>query len=130
MYDLREFKIIHYENYNILSGYGNGKKRQVRLDEKQVAFYSPDDDKRAKKERAAAVAKAQDLVADPSKYKRATSYGAAKYVKNLVFDEKTGEILASKQKPIFNEAKLVEEEKFDGYYAIVTSEWKESDEKI
>lgn len=108
----------------------NGKKRQVRLDEKQVAFYSPDYDKRAKKERAAAVAKAKDLVAEPSKYKRATSYGAAKYVKNLVFDEKTGEILDSKQKPIFDEAKLMEEEKFDGYYAIVTSEWKERDEII
>ena len=61
---------------------------------------------------------------------RATSYGAAKYVKNLVFDEKTGEILASKQKPVFDESKLKEEEKFDGYYAIATSEWKASDEKI
>ena len=85
----------------------NGKKQKVRLDEKQVAFYSPDYDKRAKKERAAAVAKAKDLVADPSKYKRATSYGAAKYVKNLVFDDKTGEILDSKQKPVFDEAKLI-----------------------
>jgi len=107
-----------------------GKKKQVRLDEKQVVFYSPDYDKRAKAERAVAVAKAQDLINDPSKYKRATSYGAAKYVKNLVFDEKTGEIVTSKQKPIFDEAKLIEEEKFDGYYAIVTSELKESDDKI
>jgi transposase len=107
-----------------------GNKQQVRLDEKQVVFYSPDYGKRAKAERANAVATALDLVADPSKYKRATSYGAAKYVKNLVFDDKTGEILDSKQKPIFDEAKLREEEKYDGYYAIVTSEWKESDEKI
>jgi transposase len=107
-----------------------GKKKQVSLNEKHVVFYSPDYDKRAKEERAAAVAKAQDLIADPSKYKRATSYGAAKYVKNLVFDDKTGEILASKQKPIFDMAKLLEEEKFDGYYAIVTSELHESDDKI
>lgn len=107
-----------------------GKKKQVRLDEKHVVFYSPDYDRRAKEERAAAVAKARDLAADPSKYKRATSYGAAKYVKNLVFDDKTGEILDSKQKPFFDEGKLREEEKFDGYYAIVTSEWKESDNRI
>jgi transposase len=107
-----------------------GKKKQVRLDEKQVIFYSPDYDKRAKAERATTVAKAQDLINDPSKYKRATSYGAAKYVKNLIFDEKTGEILTSKQKPMFDEAKLMEEEKYDGYYAIVTSELKESDDKI
>jgi len=107
-----------------------GKKKQVRLEEKQVVFYSPDYDKRAKADRAIAVAKAQDLINDPSKYKKATSYGAAKYVKNLVFDEKTGEILTSKQKPIFDEAKLIEEEKFDGYYAIVTSEMKESEDTI
>jgi transposase len=30
----------------------------------------------------------------------------------------------------FDEEKLREEEKFDGYYAIVTSEYKESDDKI
>ena len=37
-------------------------------------------------------------------------------MKNLVFDKKTGEILTSKQKPVFDAAKLKEEEKFDGYY--------------
>jgi transposase len=107
-----------------------GEKVQVRLGEKQVVFYSPDYDKKAKAERAVVIAKAQELINDPSKYKRATSYGAAKYVKNLVFDKKTGEIVTSKQKPIFDEAKIIEEEKFDGYYAIVTSEMKETDDKI
>jgi len=107
-----------------------GVKKRMRLDEKQVVFYSPDYDKRAKADRAAAVAKAQDLVKDPSKYKQATSYGAAKYVKNLVFDENTGEILPSKQKPVFDEEKLIEEERYDGYYAIATSEWREDDQMI
>ena len=107
-----------------------GKKKKVQLDEKQVVFYSPDYDKRAKADRAATVAKAQELVNKPAKYRRATSYGAAKYVNNLVFDESTGEILTSKQRPIFNEEKLMEEEIYDGYYAIVTSEWQEEDHKI
>ena len=107
-----------------------GKRNAVQLDEKQVVFYSPDYDRRAKAERALAVAKAQDLVSDPSKYKKATSFGAAKYVKNLIFDKETGEILTSKHKPIFDAEKLMEEEKYDGYYAIVTSEWREKDEKI
>ena len=107
-----------------------GKKKKVRVHEKQVVFYSPDYDKRAKAERAVAVAKAKELVSDPSKYKRATSYGAAKYVRNLVFDGETGEILTTKQKPSFNEDKLREEERYDGYYAIVTSEFNESDERI
>ncbi|KUK63097.1 MAG: Transposase IS4 family protein [Desulfotomaculum sp. 46_80] len=108
----------------------NGKPKKVQIDEKQVVFYSRDYDKRAKTEREPAIMKALDLVRDPAKYNKATSYGAAKYVKNLVFDKKTGEILTSKQKPVFDAAKLKEEEKFDGYYAIVTSKWKKSDDEI
>jgi len=107
-----------------------GKKKQTRLDEKQVAFYSPDYDKKAKADRAAVVAKALDLVSHPAKYTRATAYGAAKYVKNLVYDEETGEVLTSKQRPVFDEEKLLEEEMYDGYYAIVTSESEKSDEEI
>lgn len=107
-----------------------GGRSIVRIDEKQVVFYSADYDRKAKAERELALAKARDLVKNPSKYNKTTSYGAAKYVKNLVFDPKTGEIVTTKQKPVFDEVKLREEEKFDGYYAIVTSEWKKTDEEI
>ena len=108
----------------------NGKQKQVRLDEKQVVFYSKAYDKKAKADREVAVIKARDLVCNPSKYKKATSYGAAKYVKNLEYDPKTGEILVSKKQPIFDEQKLKEEEKWDGYYAIVTSELDKTDNEI
>jgi len=107
-----------------------GGRTKIRIDEKQVVFYSPDYDRRAKADRAPALLKARDLVKNPSRYNRAISYGAAKYVKNLVFDPKTGEVMTTKQKPVFDEAKLKEEEKFDGYYAIVTSEWKKADGEI
>lgn len=71
------------------------------------------------------------MIKDPVKYNKSTSYGAAKYIKNLTFDSKTGEILESaRQSLTFDKEKLREEEKFDGYYAIVTSEYKESSEKI
>ena len=107
-----------------------GGRTKTRIDEKQVVFYSADYDRKAKADREPALLKARDLVKNPAKYNKATSYGAAKYLKNLVFDPKTGEVMASKQKPVFDEAKLHEEEKFDGYYAIVTSEWKKKDEEI
>ena len=107
-----------------------GKKKKVRIDEKQVVFYSRDYDKKAKAEREPALKKALDLVGNPGKYNRATSYGAAKYVKNLQYDKATGEIVTTEQKPVFDEEKLREEEKFDGYYAIVTSEYKKTDEEI
>jgi len=108
-----------------------GKKIKKIVDEKQVIFYSPKYAAKAKQDRAAALAKARDLIKNPAKYNKSTSYGAAKYVNNITFDASTGEILESaRQHLTFDEEKLREEEKFDGYYAIVTSEYKESDEKI
>lgn len=108
----------------------SGGKSKVRLDEKQVIFYSSDYDRKAKADREPALLKAQNLINCPSKYNKSTSYGAAKYVKNLIFDKDTGEIITTKQKLCLDEAKLREEEKFDGYYAIVTSEWEKSDDEI
>lgn len=107
-----------------------GGRSKVRIDEKQVVFYSRDYNRKAKADREPALLKALDLAKNPAKYNKATSYGAAKYLKNLVFDPKTGEIITAKQRPVFDEQKLREEEKFDGYYAIVTSEWQKSDEEI
>jgi len=107
-----------------------GGRSKVLIDEKQVVFYSYDYDRKAKADREPALLKALDLAKNPAKYNKATSYGAAKYLKNLVFDPKTGAIITAKQKPVFDEHKLREEEKFDGYYAIVTSEWQKSDEEI
>lgn len=108
-----------------------GKKMKKVVDEKQVIFYSEKYALKAKHERAVAIQKAKDLIKNPSKYNKSTSYGAAKYVKNLVFDEETGEILKSASQYIsFDEERLREEEKYDGYYAIVTSEYNEPDDKI
>ena len=109
----------------------NGKKMKETVDEKQVVFYSPKYAIKEKRDRAAALEKAKDLIKHPSKYNKSTSYGAAKYVKDLTFDSDTGEILESvRQHLSLDEEKLREEEMFDGYYAIVTSEYKESAEKI
>jgi len=107
-----------------------GGRTKVRIDEKQVVFYSAEYDAKAKADRESALMKARDLVNNPARYHKAISYGAAKYVKNLVFDPATGEILTTRQKPFFDEEKLRQEEKFDGYYAIITSEWKKTDQEI
>lgn len=108
----------------------HGKLKKVRIDEKQVVFYSDRYARKAKADRQAALAKAHDLANNPAKYNQATSHGAAKYVKNLVFDKETGEIVTTKQIPVFDENRLREEEKFDGYYAVITSELDKSDEDV
>ena len=108
-----------------------GKKIKKTVHERQVIFYSPKYALKAKRDRANALAKAKDLIKNPAKYNKSTSYGAAKYVKNITFDSNTGEIMESASQYLtFNEEKLREEEKLDGYYAIVTSEYKEKPEKI
>jgi len=108
----------------------SGKKAKKTVYEKQVVFWGKKYALKAKAERAEVLKKAHDLAANPQKYTKATSYGAAKYVKNLKFDKKTGEIVKVKERPVFDAAKVTEEEKYDGYYAIVTSELDMSDAEI
>ena len=108
----------------------DGGKMDKMVDEKHVVFYSTKYDRKAKADRALAITKAQDLIASPGKYSRATAYGAAGYIKNLKFDKKTGEVLDTGTALLLDMDKIREEERFDGYYMIVTSEMEESDEWI
>ena len=108
----------------------SGKKVKKTVYEKQVVFWARKYALKARAEREEVLKKAHELTANPQKYTKATSYGAAKYVKNLKFDEKTGEILEVKEHPVFDSAKVAEEERYDGYYAIVTSELDMSDTEV
>lgn len=100
----------------------NGKKKTKTVYEKQVVFWSKKFYDKARMERAEVIKKAMDLIENPARYNRATSYSAAAYVTNLEFDKETGEVLEGEKIPTFNFDKLAEDEKYDGYYAIVTSE--------
>jgi transposase len=108
----------------------SGRTAKKTVYEKQVVFWAKKYADKAAAERQEVVKKAMELVEDPAKYNRATTYGAAKYVKNVEFNKETGEILKSGKSPRFDFDKLAEDEKYDGYYAIVTSELKMSDGEI
>jgi transposase len=110
---------------------GNKSKKTITLEEqKQVVFYSPKYAERASKKREAVLEKAKELISDPTKYSRATSYGAIGYVQNLEFDEDTGEILKTNKKLVLDYSKIEDEAKYDGFYAIITSETTMSDDQI
>ena len=98
----------------------DGKKRQRTVHEKQVVFWSKKYADKARAERGAVIEKAKALIADPQKYTRATSYGAAAYVGNIDYDKETGEVVGKHL--YLDEQKIEEQEKLDGCYAIVTSE--------
>ena len=99
----------------------SGKAEDVRVEVKYVAFWSERYERRARHEREKAIEKAKRLVADPCAYTKATSHGAAQYVKNLHFDKETGEVVSTRKLEVDWEA-IAEAERYDGYYLIVTSE--------
>jgi transposase len=115
-------------NVTMISG---RKQKTQHVYEKQVVFWSYKYFKKARAERAEMIAKAEALVSDPGKYNKATSYGAAAYIENLKIDDETGEVTVQKDKKLaVNYDKIREDEKYDGYYAIVTSEHGMNDGEI
>ena len=107
---------------------GNKKKskKTVSIDQKQMVYYSEKYAKKQRKDREVMVQRAKDLIKHPKKYDRVTSAGSASYILNISFDKNTGEIVEGKALEL-DLAKIEEEQKYDGYYSIVTSELKMSD---
>lgn len=108
---------------------GNPVREKILVDQKQMVYYSQKYADKQKHDRNMMIEKAKDLINNPGKYTKATSYGASNYIKNLKFLKSTGEI-ADVTNLLIDEEKIKEEEKYDGYYSIVTSEEKLSDIEI
>ena len=100
---------------------GNKRKQSITVDQKQMVYYSQKYADKQKGDRQMVIDKAKDLINNPGNYTRATSYGAAGYINNIKFDKKTGAVSDGCELSL-NEDKIKEDEKYDGYYSIVTSE--------
>lgn len=117
------YKVKSRQGYKTVSvADPNGSQRKVDVEVKYVAFWSEKYERRARKERQAAIDKARRLVADPGAYTAAMHFGAAKYVRGLSVDGRTGELLEAATALEFDEDRLAADEACDGYYCIVTSE--------
>lgn len=110
----------------------NGKDVKVDIDEKHVVFYSKKYAERSRHKRNETIAKALQLINKPFGYTTANNYGAMKYIKGMKLDKSTGELTRAKKDviPRLDEQLIKEEEKYDGYYSIVTSELDMSDREI
>ncbi len=107
----------------------SGKKVQVPIEQKQVVFYSPDYAERARYEREKAIEKAKKLI-NNTKNGKMLKKGSFKYIISTPVDKNTGEIYEYTDIHSIDEEKIKEEEKFDGYYAIVTSELEMPNQEI
>lgn len=106
-------------------------KRNVKVNtyQKQMVYFSQRYADRQRHQREQMIEKAKDLIANPKKYTKATSYGAAAYINNIAFDKETGEVKEGLTLSL-DEKAIDEEKKYDGYYSIVTSELEYSDQKM
>jgi len=105
---------------------GNKKKQSITVDQKQMVYYSQKYADKQRRDRQMVIDKAKDLIKNPGAYTKATSYGAAGYINNIKFDKETG-VVSNASDISLNLEKIQEEEKYDGYYSIVTSEEHLSD---
>ena len=134
--------ILSYEDKPVIFKHKSrvyAKKVQIKKDgkrnvtyqiyQKQMVYFSKKYADRQKHEREIAVKKAEDLINNPGKYTQATSYGCTKYINNIRFDEETGEVPKGLELSLKLD-KIKEEEKYDGYYSIVTSEKNLTDKEI
>lgn len=110
----------------------HGKDVKVDIDEKHVVFFSRKYAELSRHKRNESISKALKLIDSPSKYAKANSYGAMKYIKGMKLDKKTGELTKARKDilPRLDDELIKEEEKFDGYYSIVTSELDMPDSQV
>lgn len=107
----------------------NGQKVKRKVKQKRIIFYSKEYADKEEFERAKMVAKAKELINNPSSYKKATVGNIGTYIKEIKYD-RNGEIILNKSILEIDQDRINEERKLDGYYMIVTSETKLSNDEI
>ena len=105
-------------------------KRQIPLDVKQIVCYNELYARRQRHKRAEVLEKAQKIVANPKRYSKKEASGALRYIKNIEYNPETGECINTKRIPHLDMDKIAEDEKYDGYYAIITSEVSMPDHEV
>lgn len=105
----------------------NGQKAKVNLSQKRVVFWSKDYASKAQFEREKLIAKAQAIIANPNDYLKTTVGSASGYIKEIIYDKEG--VIISKQLQLDEEA-IEKARRLDGYYLIVTSELRLSEDKI
>ena len=127
-YTFKSKSRVYAKKVTIKDSKGNRRLDDV-IYQKQVVYWSSKYAAKQRKQRDLAIKKAEDLIADPKKYNKAASYGVIGYINNIKFAKDTGEISDGLNLSLKLD-KIAEEEKYDGYYSIVTSEIKLSDSEI
>ena len=120
---------IYPKEINVTVDTKKKKKKKVRTDQKQMVYYSQKYADKQKRDRNQMIERAKDLIAHPNKYNKVTASGSAAYINNIKFDKQTGAVADGLNLSLKLD-KIKEEEKYDGYYSIVTSELEMTDKEL
>ena len=108
----------------------DGKRNtKVRTDQKQMVYYSQNYADKQRRDRNQMIERAKDIINHPDKYDKITAKGAKSYINNIRFVKNTGEIAKGLDLSLKLD-KIADEELYDGYYSIVTSELNMSDAEL
>lgn len=110
--------------------YADGRKRQIPIDVKQIVCYNELYARRQKHKRAELIEKAQKIIANPKRYTKQEAQGVLRYIKNIEYNLETGECINTKRIPYLDLDKITEDEKYDGYYVLITSELDMPDHEV
>lgn len=99
----------------------DGKQRLIRINERQIVFWSEKYFARQKAEREKAVLKAMDKATN-GQNSVINNYAANRYIKKVIFDSVTGKEVDNPEFSISIDSDLIkQEEELDGYYIIRTN---------
>lgn len=99
----------------------SGKRKRISMNKKRIIYWSRKYSERAKMDRMKALEKAMLKVGSGSKSKIDNRYGANRYLKTEVSDSEGNDVLDYVANITFDNEKLAEDEKADGYYIIETN---------
>ena len=92
------------------------------VNEHMLCFWSENEELYQKNKRGLLDEKIEKYIETPSLLNASNSFGIKKYFKKIAIDSKTGEVIKTKPKYVFNEKKYLKDVSLDGYYAIVTND--------
>lgn len=96
----------------------DGKKKQVRINERQIVFWSEDYWKKARHDRETAIAKAMAR-AGHGENTVLNNHGGNRFIKKEIFDPETGREVGNPEFSFTLDQQLLDsEEELDGYYLI------------
>ena len=99
----------------------DGKQRLIRINERQIVFWSEKYWARQKAEREKAVLKAMNKATN-GQNSVMNNYAANRYIKKVIFDSETGKEVDNPEFSISIDSELIrQEEELDGYYIIRTN---------